>query len=324
MKAVARTRYGSAEVLEFVDVSEPAVADNEVLIRVHAAGVGPEVWHLMTGLPYLVRVMGFGLRKPKNPILGTDVAGVVDAVGREVTELRVGDAVFGTCAGSFAEYASARADHLVSKPTNLTLAQAAVLPTSGCTALQGLRDVGRIQAGQSVLIIGASGGVGTFAVQLAKAFGTEVTGVCRTDAIELVRSLGADNVIDYSRDDFADGVHRYDLILDTAGRRPLTELRRALNPHGTLVIVGGEGGGKWTGGFERQIVRATLLSVVVPQRLRPLTSTARRKDLLALKEFAEAGKLSPVISKSCPLREAATVLRDADEGHGRGKVVITM
>ena len=324
MKAVARTRYGSAEVLEFVDVSKPAVADNEVLIRVHAAGAGPEVWHLMTGLPYLVRVMGFGLRKPKNPILGTDVAGVVDLVGREVTELRVGDAVFGTCAGSFAEYASARADHLIPKPTNLTLAQAAVLPTSGCTALQGLRDVGRIQAGQSVLIIGASGGVGTFAVQLAKAFGAEVTGVCRTNAIELVRSLGADHVIDYSRDDFADGAHRYDLILDTAGRRPLTELRRALNPHGTLVIVGGEGGGKWTGGFERQIVRATLLSVVIPQRLRPLTSTARRKDLLALKEFAEAGKLTPVISKTCPLREAATVLRDADEGHGRGKVVITM
>ena len=324
MKAVARTLYGSADVLQFVDVNKPAVADNEVLIRVHAAGAGPEVWHLMTGRPYLVRVMGFGLRKPKNPILGTDVAGVVEAVGREVTELRTGDAVFGTCAGSFAEYASARADDVAPKPTNLTLEQAAVLPTSGCTALQGLRDVGRIEAEQSVLIIGASGGVGTFAVQLAKAFGAEVTGVCRTNAIELVRSLGADHVIDYTRDDFADGVHRYDLILDTAGRRSLTHLRRALTPHGTLVIVGGEGGGRWTGGFERQIVRATVLSIVVRQRLRPLTSTARRKDLLALKEFAEAGKLTPVISKSCPLREAAKALSDANEGHGRGKVVITI
>jgi NADPH:quinone reductase-like Zn-dependent oxidoreductase len=324
MKAVARTTYGSADVLEFVDVNKPSVADDEVLIRVHAAGAGPEVWHVMTGLPYLVRVMGFGLRKPKNPILGVDVAGVVETVGGEVTELRTGDAVFGTCAGSFAEYASVRADHVAPKPANLTLEQAAVLPTSGCTALQGLRDIGRIQAGQTVLVIGASGGVGTFAVQLAKAFGAEVTGVCRTDAIELVRSLGADHVIDYTRDEFADGVHRYDLILDTAGRRSLTQLRRALNPHGTLVIVGGEGGGKWTGGFERQIVRATLLSIVVPQRLRPLTSTTRRKDLLVLKEFAEAGKLTPVISKSCPLREAANVLSDADEGHGRGKVVITI
>ena len=324
MKAVARTTYGSADVLEFVDVNKPSVADDEVLIRVHAAGAGPEVWHVMTGLPYLVRVMGFGLRKPKNPILGTDVAGVVETVGGEVTELRTGDAVFGTCAGSFAEYASVRADHVAPKPANLTLEQAAVLPTSGCTALQGLRDIGRIQAGQTVLVIGAAGGVGTFAVQLAKAFGAEVTGVCRTDAIELVRSLGADHVIDYTRDEFADGVHRYDLILDTAGRRSLTQLRRALNPHGTLVIVGGEGGGKWTGGFERQIVRATLLSLLVPQRLRPLTSTTRRKDLLVLKEFAEAGKLTPVISKSCPLREAASVLSDADEGHGRGKVVITI
>ena len=324
MKAMTRSVYGSAQVLEFADVDRPAAADNEVLIRVHAAGVGPEVWHLMTGLPYLVRIMGFGLRNPEesNPGLGFR-RGRGDGRQR-CRQVRVGDELFGTCAGSFAEYACARADRVTAKPGNLTLEQAAVLPTSGCTALQGLRDIGRIQAGQSVLIIGASGGVGTFAVQLAKAFGAEVTGVCRTDAIGLVRSIGADHVIDYTREDPLDGGRRYDLILDTAGRRSLTHLRRALTARGTLVIVGGEGGGKWTGGFERQILRATLLSVVVPQRLRPLTATARRQDLIVLKEFAEAGKLTPVISNSCPLREAANVLSDADEGHGRGKVVITI
>jgi NADPH:quinone reductase-like Zn-dependent oxidoreductase len=324
MKAMTRAVYGSAEVLELLDVETPATADNEVLIRVHAAGAGPEVWHLMTGLPYLVRIMGFGLRKPNNPILGTDVAGVIDSVGKCVTQLRPGDAVFGTCAGSLAEYACARADQVAPKPATLTLEQAAVLPTSGCTALQGLRDAGRIEAGQSVLINGASGGVGTFAVQLAKAFGAEVTGVCRTNAIELVRSIGADHVVDYTREDFADGAHRYDLILDTAGRRSLTQLRRALTPRGTLVIVGGEGGGKWTGGFERQILRAPLLSLVVPQLLRPLTSTARREHLLALSELAEAGKLTPVINKTYPLRDAVHALSDANEGHGRGKIVITI
>jgi NADPH:quinone reductase-like Zn-dependent oxidoreductase len=324
MKAMTRVVYGSADVLRLADVPRPAIADNEVLIRVRAAGAGPEVWHLMTGMPYLVRIMGFGLRRPKNAILGTDVAGVVETVGERVTQLQPGDEVFGTCAGSFAEYACARADQVAPKPANLTLEQAAVLPTSGCTALQGLRDIGRIAAGQSVLIIGASGGVGTFAVQLAKSFGAEVTGVCRTNAIDLVHSVGADHVIDYTRQGVADGAHRYDLILDTAGRRPLTELRRALTPRGTLVIVGGEGGGKWTGGFERQILRATLLSLVVPQRLRALISTARREDLLVLKELTEGGKLTPVISKSRPLSEAATVLNDADEGHGRGKVVIAI
>jgi NADPH:quinone reductase-like Zn-dependent oxidoreductase len=324
MKAMTRSVYGSADVLELIDVETPAAADDEVLLRVHAAGVGPEVWHLMTGLPYLVRIMGFGLRKPKNPILGMDVAGVVETVGKDVTQVRPGDAVFGTCVGSFAEYACARADKIAPKSASLTFEQAAVLPTSGCTALQGLRDVGRIESGQSVLIIGASGGVGTFAVQLAKAFGAEVTGVCRTDAIELVRSIGADRVIDYSREDFADGVRRYDLILDTAGRRSLTHLRRALTPRGTLVIVGGEGGGKWTGGFERQILRANLLSLAVRQRLRPLTSTARREDLLELTALVEAGKLTPVINKACALSQAATVLSDADEGHGRGKVVVTI
>jgi NADPH:quinone reductase-like Zn-dependent oxidoreductase len=323
MKAMTRTEYGPADVLEFVEVEVPVPAEDEVQIRVRAAGVGPEVWHVMTGRPYLVRIMGFGLRKPKNPLLGVDVAGVVEAVGTNVTQVRPGDEVFGTCDGSLAEYACAQADKMAPKPNNFTLEQAAALPTSGCTALQGLRDVGRVAAGQSVLIIGASGGVGTFAVQIAKAFGAEVTGVCRTNAIGLVRSIGADYVVDYTRQDFADGERRYDLILDTAGRRSLTHLRRALAPLGTLVIVGGEGGGKWTGGFERQVLRATLMSPIVRQRMRPLTSTARREDLLALKELAEAGRLTPVISKTCGLSEAASVLSDAQEGHGRGKTIVT-
>ena len=323
MKAMTRTVYGPAEVLEFIEVEVPVPAQDEVLIRVRAAGVGPEVWHVMTGRPYLVRIMGFGLRKPKNRRLGVDVAGVVEAVGSNVTQVRPGDEVFGTCAGSLAEYACARADNVAPKPKNLTLEQAAALPTSGCTALQGLRDVGRVTAGQSVLIIGASGGVGTFAVQIAKALGAEVTGVCRTNAVELVRSIGADKVIDYTRQDFADGERRYDLILDTAGRRSLTRLRRALAPRGTLVIVGGEGGGKWTGGFERQILRATLLSPIVRQRMRPLISTAHPEDLLALKELVETGRLTPVISKTCGLSEAASVLGDAQEGHGRGKAIVT-
>jgi NADPH:quinone reductase-like Zn-dependent oxidoreductase len=323
MKAMTRTVYGSADVVHLAEVPVPSVADEDLLIRVHAAGVGPEVWHLMTGLPYLVRVMGFGIRKPKNPILGMDVAGVVEAVGKNVTQLGQGDHVFGTCAGSFAEYARARTDTLAPKPANLSWEQAAVLPTSGCTALQALRDVGRIEAGQSVLIIGAAGGVGTFAVQLANTFGAQVTGVCRTDAIELVRSLGAYEVIDYTREGFTDGSRLFDLIVDTAGRRPLTELRHALTPRGTLLIVGGEGGGRWTGGFERQVLRAPLLSLVGSQRLRPVTATARRADLLVLKELVEAGKLRPVIAKTCALDQAATVLRDADEGHGRGKIAIT-
>jgi NADPH:quinone reductase-like Zn-dependent oxidoreductase len=243
MKAIVQDTYGSADVLELRDIDTPVVGDDELLLRVHAAGVGPDVWHLMTGLPYLVRVMGNGLRAPTRRIRGWDVAGRVETVGKNVSELHPGDEVFGTCEGSFAEYARARADKLAAKPANLTFEQAAAVPVSGCTALQGLRDSGHVQPGQKVLIIGAAGGVGTFAVQLAKAFGAEVTGVCSTMKVDLVRSIGADEVVDYTRDDFADGARFYDLMLDTAGRRPLSHLRRALAPHGTLVIVGGEGGG---------------------------------------------------------------------------------
>jgi NADPH:quinone reductase-like Zn-dependent oxidoreductase len=323
MKAMTQDRYGSADVLVLDDVARPIAGDDEVLIRVHAAGVGPDVWHLMTGLPYFVRLMGLGLRKPKARVLGWDAAGSVEAVGRDVTDFQPGAEVFGTSRGSFAEYTCARAENLALKPANLSFEQAAGVPVSGCTALHALRDEGEIQAGQTALIIGASGGVGTFAVQLAKVFGAHVTGVCSTTKVDLVRSLGADQVIDYTREDFADGGQRYDLILDTAGRRSLSHLRRALTPKGTLVIVGGEGGGRLTGGFERQL-RAALLSPFVGQRLRAVMSTERQEDLRYLKDVIEAGEVTPVISKTYPLAEAAKALRDADEGHGRGKTVITV
>jgi NADPH:quinone reductase-like Zn-dependent oxidoreductase len=277
----------------------------------------------MTGLPYFVRLMGVGLRRPKDPVRGWDVAGTVEAVGKDVTQFGPGDEVYGTCRGAFAEYACGPADKLAPKPANLSFEQAAAVPVSGCTALRGLRDAGELQAGQTALIIGASGGVGTFAVQLAKMFGAHVTGVCSTPKVDLVRSLGADEVIDYTREDFADGDRRYDLILDTAGRRSLSNLRRALTPRGTLVIVGGEGGGRLTGGFERQL-RAALLSPFVGQQLRPLSSAERQEDLLFLKEVIEAGKVTPVISRTYPLAEAAKAVSDADEGHGRGKTVITV
>jgi NADPH:quinone reductase-like Zn-dependent oxidoreductase len=332
MKAITQDRYGSADVLALADIDRPVVGDDDVLIRVRAAGVGPDVWHLMTGRPYFVRLMGVGLRKPKARIVGRDVAGSVEAVGKDVSQFQPGDEVYGTCRGAFAEYACAGAGSergvggdgvLALKPANLTFEQAAGVPTSACSALQGLRDAGGVQAGQSVLVVGASGGVGTFAVQLAKGFEAHVTGVCSTPKVGLVRSIGADHVIDYTREDFAGGARRYDLILDTAGRRSLSHLRRALTPRGTLVIVGGEGGGRWTGGFERQLL-AVVLSPFLRQRLRALTAVERREDLLFLKDLIEAGRLTPVINKTYPLGEAPKALADADEGHGRGKNIVTV
>jgi NADPH:quinone reductase-like Zn-dependent oxidoreductase len=331
MKAMTQDRYGSADVLTLGDIDKPALGDDEVLIRVRAAGVGPDVWHLMTGRPYIVRLMGVGLRRPKSRVVGRDVAGSVEAVGADVTRFRPGDEVFGTCRGAFAEYGRAGTGEedsvggngvLAPKPANLTFEQAAGVPTSACAALQGLRDAGALQSGQSVLIIGASGGVGTFAVQLAKLFGAQVTGVCRTANVDLVRSIGADHVVDYTRADFADGSQRYDLIVDTAGRRSLSHLRSALAPQGTLVIVGGEGGGRWTGGFGRQL-RAILLSPFLRQQLRSLTAVERREDLLFLKDLVEAGKVTPVIGRTYTLNEARVALSDANEGHGRGKAVVT-
>jgi NADPH:quinone reductase-like Zn-dependent oxidoreductase len=324
MKAAVQDTYGPADVLELREIDQPVPKDNEVLVRVHAAGVDPGIWHLMTGLPYLVRVMGYGLRTPKLGIRGRDVAGRVAAVGTNVTQVQAGEEVFGIGEGSFAEYVCARADKLAPKPANLTFEQAAAVPISGLTALQGLRDAGGVQPGQRVLIIGAAGGVGSFAVQLAKAFGAAVTGVCSTTKVDLVRSLGAEEVIDYTREDFADGARRWDLIVDTAGRRSLAHLRRALAPRGTLVIVGGEGGGRWLGGFDRQILRAPILSALVRQRLRPFVSKERREDLVVLKELIEAGKVTPVIDRTYPLSEAPAAIRYLQEGHARGKVVITV
>jgi NADPH:quinone reductase-like Zn-dependent oxidoreductase len=323
MKAIIQDNYGSAEVLELRDVEKPRPGDDELLIRVHAAGLDPGVWHLMTGLPYLVRLMGFGLRKPKIRIRGTDGAGTVEVAGSNVTQLKEGDPVYGTCDGSFAEYACARAERLAPKPANLSFEQAAAVPVSGMTALSGLRDAGNLQSGQRVLIIGAAGGVGSYAVQLAKAFGAVVTGVCSTSKAELVRDIGADEVIDYTQVDFTDGTRQFDLILDTAGRRPLGHLRRALTPQGTLVIVGGEGGDRWLGGFQRQIF-APVRSLFTEQKLKGLISKERHKDLMTLKELIDAGKLTPVIDRTYPLGEAPQAIRYLEQGHSRGKVVLTV
>src|SRR5687768_8328468 len=259
MKAMVRDTYGPPDLLELRDIDIPEIAEDEVLVRVHAAGVGRDVWHVMTGLPYPIRLAGYGLRAPKNPVIGSDVAGIVETVGKDVSTFQPGDEVFGIGKGSYAEYVCAREDKLAPKPENLTFEQAAVVTIMGSTALQALRDHGKMRPGQEVLIIGASGGVGTYAVQIAKAFGAHVTGVCSTTKVEMVRSIGADHVIDYTREDFAEGEQRYDLILDIGGNSTLARLRRALTPQGTLVITGGEGGGRWLGGTDRQI-RALLLS----------------------------------------------------------------
>jgi NADPH:quinone reductase-like Zn-dependent oxidoreductase len=323
MKAIVQDKYGSADVLELRDVEKPQPGDDELLIRVHAAGLDPGVWHLMTGLPYLVRAMGFGFRKPKIRIRGVDAAGTVEAAGKNVIRLKQGDQVYGTCDGSFAEYACAKAERFAPKPANLTFEQAAAVPISGMTALNSLRDAGKLQPGQKVLIIGAAGGVGTYAVQLAKAFGAAVTGVCSTSKANLVRALGADEVIDYTREDFTDGTRQFDLILDTAGRQPLSQLRRALTPQGTLVIVGGEGGDRWLGGFQRQIF-APLSSLFTEQKLLGLISKERKQDLLTLRDLIEAGKLTPVIDRTFPLREAPQAIRYLEQGHARGKVVLTV
>jgi NADPH:quinone reductase-like Zn-dependent oxidoreductase len=323
MKAVVRDRYGSADVLELRDVDTPEIADDEVLVRVRAAGVDRGVWHIMTGLPYPIRLAGYGLRAPKNPVLGADLAGVVEAIGTDVTRFQPGDEVFGIGQGTYADYARAPENKLAPKPSNLTFEQAAAVAISGLTALQGLRDKGKVEPGQKVLIIGASGGVGTYAVQLAKTFGTEVTAVCSTAKVALVRSLGADHVIDYTHEDFAAGERRYDVILDIGGNSSLSRLRGALAPKGTLVISGGETGGRWLGGADRQL-RALLLSRFVDQKLTTFISSENHEDMIVLKDLIESRKITPVIDRTFRLSEAPEAIRYVEHGNARGKVVITL
>jgi NADPH:quinone reductase-like Zn-dependent oxidoreductase len=323
MQAITQDRYGEAEdVLRLEEIARPAIGDEDVLLRVHAAGVDRGVWHLMTGLPYPVR-LACGIRTPRTRVRGREVAGRVEATGSAVTALHVGDEVFGIADGSFAEYTSARPGKLAPKPANLTFAQAAAVPVSALTALQAVRDRGRVQAGQKVLVIGASGGVGTFAVQIAKAAGAEVTGVSSTAKLDLVRSLGADHVIDYTRDDITAGDHRYDVILDTGGHRPLSQLRRALTPRGTLVIVGSEHGGRWLGGSDRQL-RALMLSPFTSQRLTTLICSENTQDLQALTELIESGQVRPVIDRTYPLSQIPQAIQYLRDGHAQGKVVVNL
>jgi len=323
MKAMIRDAYGPPDVLELREIDIPEIADDEVLVRVHAAGVGRDVWHITTGLPYPIRLAGYGFRAPKNPVIGSDVAGVVEAVGKNVRRFLPRDEVFGIGKGSYAEYVCARENKLAHKPVNLTFEQAAVIAIMGSTALQALRDHGKVRPGQKVLIIGASGGVGTYAVQIAKAFGAHVTGVCSTKKVEMVRSIGADHVIDYTREDFAEGDQRYDVVLDIGGNSTLARLRRALASLGTLVIIGGEGGGRWLGGTDRQL-RAMILSPFVRQKLGTFVNKENHEDLIFLKELIESGKVTPVIDRTYPLAEVPEAIRYLEQGHARGKVVIAV
>ena len=319
MQAIVQDRYGQADVLRLSDIDKPQIGDDEVLIRVHAASIHVGDWIVMTGVPYVMR-MATGLRKPKNPIPGTDVAGTVEAVGQDVQTLRPGDEVFGWGAGAFAEYAHGPADHFVKKPASLTFEQAAAVGVSASTALQLLRDDGNVQPGQKVLINGASGGVGTFAVQIAKAFGAEVTGVTSTKNLDLVRSIGADHVIDYTVEDFTAGGPRYDLILDNVGNHSMAETRRALAPTGLLI----SNGGGHAGGKLGRTIRAHLAATLVRGQARPSVKFQNAKDLVALKGLVEAGKITPVIDRTYALPETPKAIGHVAAGHARGTVVITV
>jgi NADPH:quinone reductase-like Zn-dependent oxidoreductase len=325
MSAVVQDRYGPipADVLRLGEVEIPTIAEDEVLVRIHAASVDRGTWHIMAGLPYPIRISGFGLRAPKYLNPGRSLAGTVHAVGAGVTGFQPGDEVFGIGDATFAEYAVARPGKLALKPANVSFAEAAAVAISGATALQAVRDQGRVQPGQSVLIVGASGGVGSFAVQIAKAHGAQVTGACSTGKVDMVRALGADHVLDYTAEDFADGTHQYDVILDIGGNRRVSDLRRALTPAGTLVIVGGETDGKWLGGLDRQL-KATLLSVFVHQKLGTFLSSENAADLAALGQLLEAGTITPAIDYACPLHDTAAAVGHLVDGRTRGKVVITV
>jgi NADPH:quinone reductase-like Zn-dependent oxidoreductase len=320
MQAIVQDAYGSADVLRLARIARPEMSDNEVLVRVHAASLHIGDWHVMTGQPYLLRVVGFGFRAPKARVRGLDVAGTVEAVGPKVTRFHAGDEVFGTCDGSFAEYAAAPEDTLVLKPANLTFEQAAAVPTSSAAALQALR-AGGIKSGQQVLLVGASGGVGLFAVQIAKSFGADVTAVCSTTKVDLVRSIGADHVIDYTREDFIHSGQQYDLVLVMGGNHSLSQLKRVLRPEGTLVPVGTEQGNRWVGG--KAWIRAMLLSRVV-RHLQPLASEPNQADLQFVTELIEARKITPVIDKTYPLSAVPDAIRYLTAGQARGKIVITV
>lgn len=323
MRAITQRAYGSTDSLRVAEIEQPDIRPDEVLIEVQAAGVDRGVWHLMAGLPYLVRLAGYGITRPKHPVPGLDVSGRVVAVGAAARRFQVGDEVFGIAGGAYAEYAAAPEDKLAHKPRNVTFEQAAVASISGITALQALTDVGKLEPGQHVLVIGASGGVGGYAVQLAKALGATVTGVASGTKAELVRSLGADDAIDYAETDYLDGSTRYDLIIDTGGLNRVRRLRKALTPNGTLVIVGGEGGGRWTGGIGRQL-RATLQSLFVSQRLAMLMSKEHRSHIERLGGFIENGSVVPTVGQRYRLDQVPTAIDDLVAGRAAGKSVIVV
>jgi NADPH:quinone reductase-like Zn-dependent oxidoreductase len=321
MKAILQERFGPPEVLRLVDTGKPEPGPDDVLVRVHAAAINPADWHILRGDPYVARLMGIGLTKPKQPVAGTDAAGVVEAVGTNVHGLRPGDEVFGFVSGAFAEYACAAEAKVVPKPASLTFEQAAALPIAATTALRGIRDVGEVQAGQRVLVNGAGGGVGGFAVQIAAALGAEVTGVCSTGNVELVRSLGAAHVVDYTAEDFTVGSIRYDVILDNVSSLPLKRLRGVLTPKGVLVLNGGGSPGHVFGPIG-VLLKAILLNMFVGQRLRPLPSKEKREELLDVIALVEDGKLTPVIDRTYTLVETAEGVRHVEQGHARGKAVV--
>lgn len=322
MQAIAYHRYGSPDVLRCEEIERPTPGDNEVLIRVRAASVNPYDWHFMRGLPYFLRIAA-GLRKPKDKRLGVDVAGQVEAVGRSVTQFRPGDAVFGTCKGAFAEYACTSEAALVMKPENVTFEQAASVPIAALTALQGLRDKGRIQAGQTVLINGAAGGVGTFAVQIAKSFGAKVTGVCRAGNVEIVRSIGADRVIDYTKEDFTNSLGHYDVILDCVGNHSFSAYRRVLSPKGICVAVGGPSG-RWMIAPLVRLITALVMSRFTSQKLALVLAKPSKEDLIIMRDLMKTGKVTPVIDRRYNLSEVPVAIQYLEEGHARGKVVIAL
>jgi NADPH:quinone reductase-like Zn-dependent oxidoreductase len=322
MQAVVRDAYGDADVLTVRDIAVPTLRDGDVLVRVHAAGIDRGACHIMTGRPYLMRLAGLGVRRPKNPGLGSELSGVVEAIGPGVTGLQAGDEVYGVGRSTFAQYATAAATSVARKPVGITHAQAGAVPTSGVTALQAVRDHGRLQPGQSILVIGASGGVGSFAVQIAHALGGHVTGVASTAKLDFVRSLGAEHVIDYTAGDITQDGRRYDVVLDIAGNRPLKTLRRLLTPQGTLVFVGGEGGEQITGGLGRQL-RPTLLSLFNGQRFATFwVAKPTSSDLEALTAMIESGQVTPAVQRTRPLTDIVEAMHSLERGTVTGKIVL--